>query len=179
VAWVHERTIPTERPQLVREVTAKFADIGCQMVSVTDPYGRILGYLERGQLAMAWSFHLPGLIYKQLCIDYPITLMAWHLIKHRDNFIFLSWNTEVATTHAHKRNDSVMTLCFHRGVSKKCRCDRVTTDWLRSRKQKNTFQDWRVATKTAPIDGCLGIPIAITESCLTGREQTMCRSVAP
>jgi hypothetical protein len=45
VAWVHERTIPTERPPLVGE--ASFADRGCHAVSVTDPYGRILGFLGR------------------------------------------------------------------------------------------------------------------------------------
>jgi hypothetical protein len=37
---VRERTIPTERPQLVGEV---IADRGCYVVSVTDPYGHILG----------------------------------------------------------------------------------------------------------------------------------------
>jgi hypothetical protein len=45
---VRERTIPTERPPLVGEVIANFfADRGCHMVSVTDPYGRILGFLDR------------------------------------------------------------------------------------------------------------------------------------
>jgi hypothetical protein len=47
MVWVRERTIPTERPPLVREVIAKFfADRGCYVVSVTDPYGRILGFLD-------------------------------------------------------------------------------------------------------------------------------------
>jgi hypothetical protein len=35
-ASVRERTIPTERPPLVDEVSATFADRGCHMVSVTD-----------------------------------------------------------------------------------------------------------------------------------------------
>jgi hypothetical protein len=39
MVWVRERTIPTERPT--------FADKGCHVVSVTDPYGRILGFLDR------------------------------------------------------------------------------------------------------------------------------------
>jgi hypothetical protein len=47
VACVRERTILTERPPLVGEVGAKFADRGCHVVSVTDPYGRILGFLHR------------------------------------------------------------------------------------------------------------------------------------
>jgi hypothetical protein len=41
VASVCKRTIPTERPPLVSEVSANFlADRGCHMVSVTNPYGR-------------------------------------------------------------------------------------------------------------------------------------------
>jgi hypothetical protein len=48
VASVRKRTIPTERPPLVSEVSANFfADRGCHVVSVTNPYGRILGFLDR------------------------------------------------------------------------------------------------------------------------------------
>jgi hypothetical protein len=43
VAWIRERTIPTERPPLVGEANANF----CHVVSVTDPYGRILGFLDQ------------------------------------------------------------------------------------------------------------------------------------
>jgi hypothetical protein len=40
--------MPTERPPLVGEVSAKFfADRGYHVVSVTDLYGRILGFLHR------------------------------------------------------------------------------------------------------------------------------------
>jgi hypothetical protein len=46
---VRERTIPTERPPLVGKVIAKFADRWCHVVSVTDPYGRILGFLDRNR----------------------------------------------------------------------------------------------------------------------------------
>jgi hypothetical protein len=48
VAGVPERTIPTERPLLVGEVSANFADRGYHVVSVTDFYSRILGFLDRG-----------------------------------------------------------------------------------------------------------------------------------
>jgi hypothetical protein len=51
MVWVRERTIPTERPPLVGEVgevSATFADRGCHVVVVTDPYGRILGFQEDG-----------------------------------------------------------------------------------------------------------------------------------
>jgi hypothetical protein len=47
VAWVCDRTIPTERPSLVGEVSTKFAYRGCQVVSVTNPYGSNLGFLDR------------------------------------------------------------------------------------------------------------------------------------
>ena len=41
VALVHERTIPTERPPPVGEVSANFLRIdGCHVVSATDPHGR-------------------------------------------------------------------------------------------------------------------------------------------
>jgi hypothetical protein len=36
----------TEQLPLVGEVSAKFADTGYHVVSVVDPYDRILGYLE-------------------------------------------------------------------------------------------------------------------------------------
>jgi hypothetical protein len=49
VALVRERNIPTERPPIVGEVSAKFADRGCQVVSVTDPYGRNLAFLDRSR----------------------------------------------------------------------------------------------------------------------------------
>jgi hypothetical protein len=48
VALVRKRTIPTERPPLL---TAKLvltsADRECHVVSVTDLYGHILGFLDR------------------------------------------------------------------------------------------------------------------------------------
>jgi hypothetical protein len=47
---VRERTIPTSRPPLVGEVIANFLRIeGCHVVSVTDPYGSILGFLGRSR----------------------------------------------------------------------------------------------------------------------------------
>jgi hypothetical protein len=47
---VRERTIPTERPPLVGEVIANFfADGGYHVVSVTYPYSRILGFLDRSR----------------------------------------------------------------------------------------------------------------------------------
>jgi hypothetical protein len=43
MVWVRERTIPTEQPSLVGGSNCQlFVDRGCHVVSVTDPYGRIL-----------------------------------------------------------------------------------------------------------------------------------------
>jgi hypothetical protein len=56
VAWVRERTIPTEQPPLVGEVSDNFADTGCHVVSVTDPYSRILGFLDRFDTLYICSF---------------------------------------------------------------------------------------------------------------------------
>jgi hypothetical protein len=36
----------TERPPLTGEVNAKFAAKGCRVISVTDPYGHILDFLD-------------------------------------------------------------------------------------------------------------------------------------
>jgi hypothetical protein len=44
MALVHKQTMPTERPPLVGEVSANFADRVCRVVSTTDPHGRILGF---------------------------------------------------------------------------------------------------------------------------------------
>jgi hypothetical protein len=60
VAWVRERTIPTERSPLVGEVSANIADRGCHVVSMTDPYGRILGFLD-------WSRYFFFQVAPQLC----------------------------------------------------------------------------------------------------------------
>jgi hypothetical protein len=49
VALVRERTVPTERPPLVGEVTANFCGYRCCVVSATDPYGHILGFLDRSR----------------------------------------------------------------------------------------------------------------------------------
>jgi hypothetical protein len=40
VALVRKRTIPTERPPHVGEVSVNVADRGCCVVSATDPHGR-------------------------------------------------------------------------------------------------------------------------------------------
>jgi hypothetical protein len=47
VAWVREQTIPIERQPLVGEVSANFWNRVCRVVSATDPYGRILAFLDR------------------------------------------------------------------------------------------------------------------------------------
>jgi hypothetical protein len=49
MAWVRERTIPTERPPLVAKLVATSADRGCRVVNAADPYGRNLGFLDRSR----------------------------------------------------------------------------------------------------------------------------------
>jgi hypothetical protein len=40
LALVRKRTIPTQRPPLVGEVSANFADRGCCVVGATNSHGR-------------------------------------------------------------------------------------------------------------------------------------------
>jgi hypothetical protein len=48
MASVRERTIPTEGPPLVGEVSANFWRIEeCRVVSAADPYGRNLSFVQR------------------------------------------------------------------------------------------------------------------------------------
>jgi hypothetical protein len=49
MVWVRERTIPTERQPLAAKRLPTCADRGCHVVSVTDPSGRILGFLNRSR----------------------------------------------------------------------------------------------------------------------------------
>jgi hypothetical protein len=60
VSWLRERTILTERPPLVGEASANFADRKCHVFSVTDPSGCILGFL-------GWSHYFLFQIAPQLC----------------------------------------------------------------------------------------------------------------
>jgi hypothetical protein len=46
MCWCIILTYYTERPPLLGEISANFC--GCHVVSVTDRYGRILGFLDRG-----------------------------------------------------------------------------------------------------------------------------------
>jgi hypothetical protein len=47
VASVRKWTIPTEGPQVVNELVPISADRGCRVVSVTDPYGHILSFVDQ------------------------------------------------------------------------------------------------------------------------------------
>jgi hypothetical protein len=49
MALVRERSIATERPLLVGEVSDNFYEEKVPRVSVTNPYGRILGFLDRNR----------------------------------------------------------------------------------------------------------------------------------
>jgi hypothetical protein len=47
MAWVREWTLQTER--LSAKLVPTFADIGCHVVSVKDPYSRILAFLDQSR----------------------------------------------------------------------------------------------------------------------------------
>jgi hypothetical protein len=67
VTWVRQVTIPIERPPLLREVSANFcATEECRVVSVTDPYGRILGFLDRSRY---FFFQVAPQLYSRGWVD--------------------------------------------------------------------------------------------------------------
>jgi hypothetical protein len=49
VTLVRERTVPTERPLIVGEVSANLRGEGCRVVSAADLYGRIHCFLDRSR----------------------------------------------------------------------------------------------------------------------------------
>jgi hypothetical protein len=103
VAWVRDRTIPTERPPLVGQVSAKFADKGCHVVSVTDPYGRNLGFLDRSRYFLPSSSsvvltrlsgpkerYCEGRMNRaRLIISYVSTVQVYNCIEYR-----ISWKAD-------------------------------------------------------------------------------------
>jgi hypothetical protein len=67
VSSVSKRTIPTERPPLVSEVSTNFfADRGCHVVSLTYPYSRILGFLDRSHY---YFFQVAPQLYSRGWVD--------------------------------------------------------------------------------------------------------------
>jgi hypothetical protein len=63
VALARKRTIPTERPPYVGEVSANFCG---RVVSTTDPHGRILGFLDRSRY---YFFEVAPQLYSQGRVD--------------------------------------------------------------------------------------------------------------
>jgi hypothetical protein len=63
VALVCGRTIPTERQPFVGQVSAKF---GYDVVNMTDPYGRILGFLDRSRYLF---FQVAPQLHTRCCVD--------------------------------------------------------------------------------------------------------------
>jgi hypothetical protein len=66
VAWVREQTIPTERPPLVGKDVPTFLDRGFRVVSAMDPYGRILGFLDRSRY---YFFQVVPQLYSRGWVD--------------------------------------------------------------------------------------------------------------
>jgi hypothetical protein len=64
VAWVRERTIPSDR-RLSTKLVPPFADRGCHVVSVTDPHGRII-FLDRSRY---FFFQVAPQLYSRGSVD--------------------------------------------------------------------------------------------------------------
>jgi hypothetical protein len=57
VTWVREQIIPSDR-RLSAKLVPTSADRGCYVASVTDPYGRILGFLDRSKVILLTSIYI-------------------------------------------------------------------------------------------------------------------------
>jgi hypothetical protein len=62
--WVRERTIPTER--LSTKLVSTVEGRRCHVVSVTDPYGHILGFLDRSRY---FFFKVAPQLYSRSWVD--------------------------------------------------------------------------------------------------------------
>jgi hypothetical protein len=49
MAWIRKRTIPPSDRRLSAKLVSTFANKGWHVVSVTDPFGRVLGFLDRSR----------------------------------------------------------------------------------------------------------------------------------
>jgi hypothetical protein len=73
MTWVRERTIPSDR-RFSAKLVPTFADKVCRAVIATDPYGRILGFLERSR----YCFLLVApQLYSRFCVDPLPDLKIW------------------------------------------------------------------------------------------------------
>jgi hypothetical protein len=70
VALAREWTMPNERPPMSAKLVPAFKDRWCHVVSATDPYGRILGVLDR--LYNSYSF--PIAHYNYTIIKYILNV---------------------------------------------------------------------------------------------------------
>jgi hypothetical protein len=66
LALVSERTIPSERPPLVGEVSANIFGQRCHVLSMMDPYSRILGFLDRSRY---YFFQVAPQLYSRGWVD--------------------------------------------------------------------------------------------------------------
>jgi hypothetical protein len=73
LASVRERTIRPRNSLLSTKLVPTVADRGCRVVRTTDPYGRILGFLDRGKnRVVTIKYHL---ISSSYC-SYPFRLLG-------------------------------------------------------------------------------------------------------
>jgi hypothetical protein len=77
VTLVRERTILTEQPPLVVEVSATIANGGRRVVSATDSHGCILGFLDRMKLRHGCKFYLFTWIYQKVWSFRTLKCTMW------------------------------------------------------------------------------------------------------
>jgi hypothetical protein len=91
MALVRERTIPTERPQLVGEISPTFADRGCFVVSTVDPHSRIRVFLDRSRYCF---FHVAPQLHSRGWVD-PVPDPL--LLRTSDNAGNLTWDVWICS----------------------------------------------------------------------------------
>jgi hypothetical protein len=85
---VPERTIPTEQPPLVSEVSANFfVDRGCSMISAMNLYSHVLSFVDRNIQYMYMQMHLSSK-FTLFEVTYRETLNGGNL-----TFKLLTWDT--------------------------------------------------------------------------------------
>jgi hypothetical protein len=72
----HESASELHRPRdrrLSAKLVPTFANTGCHMVSVTDPYGRIVGFLDRLMHVIKWKLKIVKLV------KFHVIVVLWAL----------------------------------------------------------------------------------------------------
>jgi hypothetical protein len=114
VALVRERTIPTEQPRLSEKLVPTFADRVCDVVSVTDTYGRIFGFLDLGS-SHTGQQKLLNLKFSPSWSQFSHpSLTCAHFI-HCQRFLLMEQWTNVRLARDFHTNNSITSACHMKG----------------------------------------------------------------